>query len=153
MSTRDAVTPKKPPITSTSLGQRITTVYVEQNFQVVNDGARGSYTITIGNDGTRPVTLWSPEAKSLPPGMMLLRNTKTLASMADLLPGDATPLTIAFRVTDCAKLPKVEWPLRLKARTTVEGDSQAGYIEVQPPGKGTQPWQLTATADYCNPSG
>jgi hypothetical protein len=153
-STRNTVSPEKLPISSASLDPRITTVYVEQGFQVINDGAHGSYTMTIGNDGPRPVTLWSPEAKSLPPGIMLLRNTKTVTGMADLLPGETTPLTIAFRVIDCAKLPKAEWSLRLKARTQLEGgSSQAGYIEVQPPGKGTQPWQLTATADYCHSSG
>jgi hypothetical protein len=148
VATRSSHTAHSRPTNTARLApDRIYSVIIRSEFQTTNDGATGAYTMHLENSGTLPITIFSAPI-AFPAGMALIPAADGSAGKVVLSPGQVTPLTWAFRITDCRGIPEAEWPVRLSAYT-VRSIPPASYVELRPPGRGSLSWQRTATESYC----
>jgi hypothetical protein len=103
----------------------------------------------LTNYGSSVVTVSGPSIA--PPGMVLSAPDAAHRAIS-LPPGVEEPFVVAFRVVDCRRIPRTDWPIRLAVQSSRPGSSPE-YVSLATSRPDSRPWQVAATAAYCGGDG
>jgi DsbC/DsbD-like thiol-disulfide interchange protein len=116
-------------------------------FRIAGDPTRmrADYRFSLTNNGTTTVTITNLGRSGAGLDLLRVRPQRT-----ELAPGKSVTVTLTYRVSGCASVTRMAWPLPITARAS--GRTTAGYVDLRSTGPHKK-WQQDLSDVVCRPQG